>query len=258
VNDAIVNEILNPIAERENPDSGLYCTPEEGKLYPIAHFYCIDEGCHDPQRRLFLKKSKLGRYFYSHFGSYQHDISPETLLHKLTIKSFERLTEFQLPSFKDDQSNFYPDQVFFIDPEKTVVEFRGLKGVRPDVTLESTSGMKLAVEVFVTNRTKEQKIQRLNDHKLPTIELNLNDFYLRNREQCKTDIIFIKENALILIAELRRKKWLQHANVDQVIGLMVGEEPKTKIEPSTRNSPSQGCLVFFVIPVLLGLFWLFK
>jgi hypothetical protein len=253
-----VSEILNPIAERVKPDSGLYCTPEEARDYGTEKFFCIDENCKDPNRGLFLKKSVKGKYFFSHYGKYQHEISPETLLHKLTIKSFEGLTEFQLPSFKDDQGNFYSEQVFLIDPRKTIVEFRELKGIRPDVTLESTNGMKLAVEVFVTNRAKEQKVQRLNDHKLPTIELNLNDFYLRNREQCKTDIPFIKENAPLLIAELPRKKWLQVPNAQQVIGLIVGEEPKTIIEPSNPSSPSQGCVVLFVIPLLLALFWLFQ
>jgi hypothetical protein len=250
-----VDEILNPIAEREGTDSGLYCIPSEAKNYPNSRFYCIDENCNDPQRRLFVKRSKLGRYFFSHYGNYQHDISPETLLHKLTIKSFEGLTEFQIPSFKDGQGNFYPEQMLLIDPNNTVLEFRELKGIRPDVTIVSIRGMQLAVEIFVTNRTKEKKVQRLNEHKLPTVELNLNDFYLKNKEQCKTDVPFIRDNAPKLVAELRRKKWLQLPTFDQVTGLTFGDEPQPEPPSQPKPSPGQGCLLLFVIPILLGMIW---
>jgi hypothetical protein len=243
-----MDEILNPIAEREMPDSGLYCIPSDAKNYPNSHFYCIDENCNDPQRRLFLKRSKLGRYFYSHYGNYQHEISPETLLHKLTIKSFEGLMEFELPSFKDDEGNYYPTQIFFIDPDRTVMEFRELQGIRPDVTITSLGGTQLAIEIFVTNRTKDKKIQRLEDHKLPTIEINLNDFYQTNRERCKTDIIFIKENSPVLVAELKRKNWLAKPKVDQIVDLIKGEEPVPKSSPSTTSSPGQGCLLLLVLP----------
>ena len=253
----VMNEILNPIAEREHPDSGLYCPPEEAKKYPNAHFFCIDENCQDPQRRLFLKKSKLGRYFYSHYGNYQHEISPETLLHKLTIKSFEGLAHFELPAFKDEQGNYYPVQTFLIDTKKTVLEFRELHGVRPDVTVTSLSGMVLAIEIFVTNRTKDQKIQRLAEHKLATLEINLNDFYQRNKERCKTDIPFINENAPVLVSELRRKKWLAKPMVDQIIDLMKGEEPIQATPVSVPTQPNQGCLMALLF-IPISLFLLFQ
>jgi hypothetical protein len=249
-------EILNPLAEADHIDSGIYITPEQGKINAGRKFFCPDPDCLDNERRLIFKVSKNGLPFFCHYPDFQHEINPETLLHKLTIKSFEGLIEFELPPFKDDQGNFYPQQLFIIDPDKTVLEFRELKGIRPDVTIVSTSGMQLAVEIFVTNRTKDQKVQRLNDHKLPTIELNLNDFYLKNKEQCKTDIPFIKDNAPKLVAELHRKKWLQFPTFDQVIGLTIGEEPKPEAPSQSQASPGQGCLVLFVIPILLGMIWL--
>ena len=243
-----MDEILNPIAEREHPDSGLYCIPSEAKNFPNSHFYCIDENCKDPRRRLFLKRSKLGTHFYSHYGNYQHEISPETLLHKLTIKSFEGLKEFELPSFKDDEGNYYPVQTIHIDSDKTVMEFRELRGIRPDVTITPLGGMQLAIEIFVTNRTKDKKIQRLEDHKLPTIEINLNDFYHLNRERCRTDITFIKENSPILVAELKRKNWLAKPKVDQIVDLVKGEDPAPAISRST-SSPGQGCLLILIFPL---------
>jgi hypothetical protein len=246
-----VDEILNPIAEREAPDSGLYCIPSEANHYPDSRFYCIDENCKDPKRGLFLKKSNRGRYFFSHYGNYQHEISPETLLHKLTIKSFEGLKEFELPTFKDEEGYYYPVQTISIDPSKTALEFRELEGVRPDVTITSLGGMQLGIEIFVTNRTKEKKIQRLEGHKLPTLEINLEDFYRFNRERCKTDISFIKENALRLVCELKRKSWLATPKPDQIIGLLKGEELIPVVSPPSTSSPGEGCLFLFIFSVAI-------
>ena len=242
--------MLNPIAEREEPDSGFYCIPSEAKNYPNSRFYCIDENCNDPHRRLFVKRSKLGRYFFCHYGNYQHQISPETLLHKLTIKSFEGVIEFELPSFKDEEGNYYPVQTISIDSSKTILEFRELKGIRPDVTVTSAGGMQLAIEIFVTNRTKEKKIERLQEHKLPTIEISLKDFYNLNRERCKTDIAFIKENAPALVAELKRKNWLAKPKADQIVGLTKGAEPIPVVSPPS-TSPPGGCLLLFIFPVAI-------
>lgn len=94
------------------------------------------------------------------------------------------MTEFEFPSFKDDNGNYYPAQTIPIDPDKTIMEFRDLQGIRSDVTITSLGGMQVAIEIFVTNRTKEKKIQRIEDHKLPTIEINLKDFYQLNRDRC--------------------------------------------------------------------------
>lgn len=242
-----MSEILNPLAELDHFDSGKYLTPEEAKGHLGRKFFCPDPKCLDDQRRLIYKVSKNGRPFFCHYPDFQHEISPETLLHKLTIKKFDGLPEFEVPSFKDEQGNYYPAQVIRIDPGKTVMEFRDLLGIRPDVTITSTNGMTLAVEIFVTNKTKEKKIERLNDHRLPTVEINLNDFFVANRNRCKTDIPFINKNASILIAEITRKKWLSSPRSGAIVDLVKGEEP-TPVQPQlTSTSPGQGCLLTLLL-----------
>ena len=68
----------------------------------------------------------------------------------------------------------------------------------------------------MTNRTKEKNIERIVNYKMPAIEINLMDFYNRNRERCKTDIDFINQNALHLIHELYRKVWLAQPNFSKL------------------------------------------
>lgn len=251
-----MSEIMNPLAELDRFGSGKYLTPEEAKGHLGRKFFCPDPKCLDEQHRLIYKVSKNRRPFFSHYPDFQHEISPETLLHKLTIKKFDGLAEFEVPSFKDEQGNYYPAQVIRIDPGKTVMEFRDLLGIRPDVTITSVNGMTLAVEIFVTNKTKEKKIQRLNDHSLPTVEVNLNDFYIVNRNQCKTDIPFINENASILIAQIDRKKWLSSPQFGEIVDLAKGEE-STPVQPQPAStSPGQGCLLaLLLLPFDILVFW---
>jgi hypothetical protein len=243
-------DILNPLAEVDAPDSGRYATPDEAKSDRSRKYFCPDSDCLDKLRRLIFKTSKNGISFFCHYPDFQHEISPETLLHKLTIKSFEGLKEFELPSFKNDEGNYYPVQLISIDLTKTILEFRELKGIRPDVTVTSLTGMQFAIEIFVTHRTKENKIQRLEDHKLPTIEIDLKDFYYLNRERCKTDIRFIKENAPLLVSDLNRKNWLAKPKPEQIVDLIKREEAVVIVSPPSTTSPSQGSLLLLIFPIV--------
>lgn len=95
-----MEEYLNPIAEKNNPDSGQITTPKNA--YPIrkeSEFYCPDHDCLDPKRKLIPTKSKLGNYFFKHKPKCTHEIRPETLLHKLAVKWFETREEFEIPQF---------------------------------------------------------------------------------------------------------------------------------------------------------------
>lgn len=82
-------------------DSGLIMEPNE-EIYKNKHLklFCPDHDCKDPERRMFTKKSKNGKFFFSHYGDYRHDIRPETLLHKLAIAWFQEKTEDEIPGVK--------------------------------------------------------------------------------------------------------------------------------------------------------------
>jgi hypothetical protein len=244
-----MNEIRNPLGELDHFNSGKYVKPDQAKNFEGHKFFCPDPKCLDEKRRLSYKVSKNGTPFFSHFPKYHHEINPETLLHKLTIKAFENLDKLEVPPFNDEYGNYYPSQVFLIDVDETVPEFRDLEGIRPDVALTSIHGMKLGIEIFVTSKTKEKKIQRIANHKLPTIEINLLEFYNLNRERCKTDIDFINQHAPQLIADPKRKIWLAQPCFQQTPGL-VQSSPPTKTTPAPKSSTSSsggGCLVILLV-----------
>jgi len=166
------------------------------------------------------------------------------------VKSFEGLTQFEIKEFKDENGKYYPAQTIQLDPTKTILEFREFTGVRPDVTVVSENGLTFAIEIFVTNKTKERKINRLKEHNLPTLEIGINDFYTANQEQCKVDVLFIEKHARILTAEMKRKKWLSLPLSHHTAGLNSSEKP---ILSSTNTPHGNGCCLslIYLIPILL-------
>lgn len=190
-----MEELKNPTAELYSPDSGKLITPAQAKEKYTAEkrFFCPYANCLDPERKLYLTH-RGDLIYFSHYGNYEHEISPETLLHKLAIKYFEDLATFQIPHFKDDVNIHYPTQFLALDKSKTQTEYSLLKGIRPDVVIETCNGFQLAIEILVTHGVGDEKNKRIINHNLPTLEIDLSKFYLENKEQCKTEIDFIVGN----------------------------------------------------------------
>lgn len=198
----------NPEAEVGRPDSLQFVTPEQAKLKDINELFCPDPLCPGRTRRMYLKRSKNSLLFFCHFGTGEHATNPETLLHKMAIRAFLELDIFEIPNINMQGVN-YPASKVTLNKSKTVIEYRLTKGIVPDVVLESIEGFRFAVEIYVTNPTKEEKIKKLVSNDLPTLEIDLNSFYKNNIEDCRTDLAFIKSHVFDLVNDLKLKTWLR-------------------------------------------------
>lgn len=89
------NELRNPFAELVKPDSGILVTAQDAGY--SQNYFCPHSTCRDPERKLFRKQSKNGRYFFCHYGDYEHLIGFETLLHKSSIAYFKESQVIELP-----------------------------------------------------------------------------------------------------------------------------------------------------------------
>lgn len=223
---ADIAELRNPFAELIEPDSGILVTAAEagGK----GNYYCPHPNCLDPERRLFRKPSKRGRYFFCHYGDFEHVGNPETLLHKLAIRHFKELTEFKFPELN---GNF---EMVSINPDKTVLEYNGLKDLKPDVRIVSTSGVEYFIEIFVTHETKGKKIALIGQYQKPTIEIDLKPFYKLNMELCKNDLSFVKSKIPELLSDEGLKKWIYHPGI-----IAKEEETKPILIDLPPNKPTQ-------------------
>jgi hypothetical protein len=233
-----MSEFLNPIAELSSPDSGKIVTPEQAyTLKDKESFYCPDHECKDPKRKLIPKKSKNGNYFFSHNPHCGHDIYPETLLHKMAIKWFIDQDNYDLPKHKSLNNNFSRE----IDREKTQQEFRLLRKMIPDVRLFTKDNFEFAIEIVVTNDINQEKVKLIKEFKLPTVRVDLQDFYRANQTDCRTNIKFIQDNLQSLLTDIDRKRWVIPPDFN---------ESKPTVNPVNDNP---GCLLFFV-----GLFSIIK
>jgi hypothetical protein len=226
-----MSDCLNPIAELNSPDSGKIITPEEAyNLKDEQSFFCPDHECKDPKRKLNPKKSSLGNYFFSHNPNYSHDIYPETLLHKMAIKWFIDQDNYELPEHKSLNNIFIRE----LDKEKTKPEFRLLQKIIPDVRLSTSDNFEFAIEIVVTNDVTISKEKLIKEFKLPTIRVDLQDFYETNKTDCRTNVKFIQDNLQLLLTDIKRKSWVI---------------PPDFNEPTTTNnmgSDNTGCLLFLV------------
>jgi hypothetical protein len=219
------NELRNPYAELHSPDSGVLVTAQDSGW---GEFYCPHPNCIDPARKLFKKRSKNGRPFFSHYGEYEHPISYETLLHKTAIRHFKELLEFELPRFNGIVESIK------LNPAETVLEYNGLKKIKPDVRVMSESGKEYWIEIFVTHETKGKKLPIICQYDIPTIEIDLSWFYRTNTELCKYDLVFINSKIKELISDIRLKKWLYPLEVISV------EQPTLLIQkPPENEEPKQ-------------------
>ena len=200
--------MLNPVAERDFPDSCKLIEPEEAyQLRTQEKFYCPDHDCKDSDRLLIAAKSSRGNYFFKHKPDCNHDISPETLLHKLAIKYFENRREFQVPEF--EKSNAYSqEKTLRLNPDHTQLEYRRLQRIIPDVRLKTDKNFEFAIEIVVTSDIDEEKKKLIEKFNLPTLRIDLSRFYRANQMQCKTDIEFINNHLDDLLSDLSKKSWV--------------------------------------------------
>jgi hypothetical protein len=202
-------EFLNPIAELDNPDSGKIISPAKAyNLKDEREFFCPDYDCKDVERILTVKRSSQGNYFFCHRSNCTHDIRPETLLHKSAISWFKGKNDFEIPShlFKN---KLLDKQIIQIDSSKTELEFRKLKRIIPDVILHSPSGLILAIEIVVTNDISEKKKKLIDEFNLPTLRINLAEFYSLDPFRSRTDLEYIMANINVLLSDLSLKSWIR-------------------------------------------------
>jgi hypothetical protein len=241
-----MSEMLNPVAETNQPDSGEIVVPTVNlhKKRKEVKFFCPDHDCKDPERKMIIKKSSKGNYFFSHKSGCEHEIRPETLLHKLAISWFKNKTEFEVPEEKSG-STIIEQQVLTLNPDKTELEFKGIDTIRPDVLVETTNGLKIAIEIYVTHKIDDEKKIKLQETNTPTIEIDLSEFYENNKEECRVNKSFNDENLDDLLTKITLKKWI--IPPDEAVG-----KGKLKTKQASDNT---GC---FVIAASIGLILLIR
>lgn len=246
-----MHEFLNPVAELDKPDSGELVNPNVAYQLKEDHkFYCPDFDCKDSERILIIKKSSNGNPFFSHKPGFFHDINPETLLHKSAIKWFLAQTEFEIPSC-DLVGKRLEQQTVILDPTKTKPEFRKLEHIIPDVKLTTISNFEFAIEIVVTNDVSQTKSKRIHEFGLPTIRIDLQDFYKANKTECQINLDFIQRHLPGLMSDIVKKTWVIAPQVELI------QEKVSLLEIKTDNSwlgkIAFASILFIVYKIIRGI-----
>lgn len=241
-----MSDVLNPIAEIDRIDSGEVKTPDEAEpLKGKTTFFCPDYDCKDKERRLILKKSNRGKNFFSHIPGFEHDIRPETLLHKLAIKWFENKTEFEIPAVLSSGKKI-KKQILKLDPLKTVLEYSRLKTIIPDVKLCSPDNFDFAIEIFVTNDISDTKKKIISEFGLPTIRVDLSKFYNQHSVECRMNKLFVEDNLQSLLTDCNLKTWVVNPRLELTPSLQIEATP-------IPAAAKPGCMVMLTF---IGVVWL--
>lgn len=249
-------KILNPICELDKPDSGKIVTPDTAYLIKDSHsFYCPDHDCKDPDRILVAARSKLGRYFFKHKPNCQHDIHPETLLHKLAVKWFEDKETIEIPSFTGENFKFNKQMVNF-DKTQTKLEYRKLEKIIPDIIIVTESRLNIAIEIVVTSDIGDEKRKLIDEFNLPTIRIDLSSFYMSNQDQCRKDYSFVNSNLENLLIDIELKSWVIPPKLSDIENKLEFHKINERYITQSNSSPDKvGCLIAITTIGIAPIVW---
>ncbi|QCK15227.1 hypothetical protein [Mangrovivirga cuniculi] len=209
----------NPVAKIGDPIQGKIITPidAEGENNPRdkVKYYCPCQNCKDPDRLLVLSRSPKGNYFFKHRSGFEHEWKPMTLLHLyiqeyLAKENIILIKDFNTKNFKVRKQNIS------INPFMTTIEDNCHEDIRFDVTVITKSGLKITIEVIVTNDITQQKVDKIRKSKIPTLRIDLSQFYYENRLECQSDPEFVKSHTKGLVEDIANQDWVQTPSENEV------------------------------------------
>lgn len=168
----------------------------EGMLVSIddvekgAQCGCICPSCGE---KLVAKKGNIKAHHFAHITGSNCAYGYETSLHRLAKDLIEKIRYITLPAVK------VGNDVILYQPCKARIQSikleKKLDSVRPDILVEINNKV-LAIEIYVTHKVDLEKIKKIKDNNLPTIEINLSKSLKteNNAEDIKNLLIEILSN----------------------------------------------------------------
>lgn len=202
-----------------------YAHKFEDESMELVHITQVESGlvcnCYCPHCKApLIAKNKRSNKVAAHFQHYKPaecSYAVETSLHLLAKEVFMDMGQIKLPVFKEKyfvKDNLYRgfgplfDEVKeFMKPElvplqKVEVE-KGLDGFRPDVIIW-VRGEPILVEIYVTHKVDQEKLKRIHQRSIATIEIDLH----KEKRQLS------KELLQDIFMSATHSKWIYHPAVE--------------------------------------------
>ncbi|MFK0693164.1 hypothetical protein ACFX5Q_34275 [Mesorhizobium sp. IMUNJ 23033] len=165
----------------------------------------------------------------AHFA--HHDVEacgggPETVLHLLAKEAFRSNPKLILPERLGlDNKRLVMKPSLEVETEFLRLEYNDSKTIIPDLYVRAL-GYDLFVEVAVTHFADSAKIQRLREHKIPAVEIDLSKL---PRDSLRDAI-----NEAVLKTAMRR--WLYHPGIEAARAKQDADELKWQQERGRREA----------------------
>jgi hypothetical protein len=137
--------------------------------------------CRCPQcdRRLIARQGEILAWHFAHEAAEINCVGAfETMTHKLAKQIIADAGMIRIPALIGYLEG-YPYRVIEEAREVVLTDVRlevWLGGIRPDILARRDDGTDLAIEVYVAHRSEAEKIDRIRDRQLATIEIDLSGF----------------------------------------------------------------------------------
>ncbi len=162
---------------------------------------CVCPSCNQP---LIAKKGEKMVQHFAHKSTDECEYGYETSLHLLAKEIISKSKKFTIPSvyveFHSYKEKEYISQSKEITVDRVELE-KSFGGIIPDIVIYCGE-KKLFIEIFVTHKIDEEKLNKIKSAGISTIEIDLSKM---DREM--TDI----ELSEILLKDSKEKKWIYNA-----------------------------------------------
>ncbi len=205
-----------------------------------------DCGCVCPVcgAQLIARKGKIKVHHFAHYNSNECENYGESMLHLLAKKILEEKKYIIVPSFSIKAGDYSEKKKIFF--EKISVE-RSFKDIRPDIIAWKNSSSFCFIEITVTHGVDEDKLLKIKDYNISTLEINLRDYYINNKSFNYSEFKdFILNNISYY------KRWVYDKNEDKNIKNHLDYLEKCRVEYEKKQERKRE---YFFKNNIIGILW---
>jgi len=195
---------------------------------------CVCPVCESP---LVARKGEKKTHHFAHEVNTDCEFAAETAAHLMAKEVLERVGHIMVPSYvlnlfdRVSEGARYED----VSTDKTIVNEQTITfdNVRIEQTIQdivpdlivNVGGVDLLIEIYVTHKVDSDKLKKIRNYDLPTLEVNINNIL---------SLPDTKEFERTLITEIDNKAWLFHPRQ-----VATETEHKSKIDEAKTRMKSQ-------------------
>lgn len=164
---------------------------------------CVCPYCKQP---LIAKKGNFRIHHFAHDKDFSCEHGYETSLHLLAKEILSESKSIVLPALTRGSRNKF---ILEKSIEVKILDVRleqYIDDVKPDVIIDTEMGT-FYIEIYVTHKVDSVKIDKLKEHGINTIEVNLSN---------KKEAIGKDELSTILLSDNSLKKWIYHRSTSKL------------------------------------------